>query len=274
VQIEVGIPTKDRYEHLALALWSVAEQTYQDFKITIIDDSDDRKDVRELPYILPILNRLDSEGHAWRLFYGDKKGPHWALQKAIDLSRCPYVFLFDDDAILDTKCLEHLVEAWNEVEKNTPGKIAAVGPIVTIPGANREFYYLPEGYKWFKRYNGFIDEYGMCYGDHIWRYHPNDELQECSNLQGFLFDLEKAKEIGGFDLNYNITAFRTETDFCYSLFKKGYKLYVQPKALIWHSHSPVGGIRSLEVGVPTKDRDPINPIIAKTVIGRKKKLAA
>jgi GT2 family glycosyltransferase len=249
MQIEVGIPTKDRYESLALALWSVADQTYQNFKITIIDDSDERRDIRNLPYISSILKRLDSEGHNWRLLYGEKKGPHWSLQKVLDESRCPYVFLFDDDAILDSKCLEHLVEAWNNMEKITP-KVGAVGPIVMHPELHPEFRYFPEGYKCFKKYSGFIDEYGTCYGDHQWRFHPDNELQECDHVQGFLVGLEAARSIGGFDLNYNVTAFRSETDFCYSLFKNGYKLYVQPKALIWHFQSPSGGIRKLN---PTED---------------------
>jgi glycosyltransferase involved in cell wall biosynthesis len=247
MRIEVGIPTKDRYENLAMILWSLAEQTYKNFVVTIIDDSEDRKDIRNLPYILPILERLDNEGHSWQVLFGEKRGPHWSFQRSLDASRCPYVFMIDDDCVLDKECLGHLVGAWREAEKIESGPVGVVGPIVMRPGAQREFNSLPEGYKWFKKYNGFIDEYGTCNGEHHWRYHPNDELQECSHLQCQLVSMEAVKKIGGFDLNYNASGFRTETDFCYRIFKAGYKLYVQPKALVWHFQSSSGGIRKLNV---------------------------
>lgn len=238
MKIEIGIPTKDRYENLALLLWSICEQTHQDFVVTIVDDSENRKDIRELPYMLPILKRLDQEGHAWRVEFGDKKGSHYSLQMILNKSRCPYVFILDDDTVIDTKCLEYLVQAWKD-------GVGAVGPIVMNPSIPVEFRYLPKSYKSFKKFRGFIDEYGRCDGDHHWKLHPDDELQETDHLQCFLVDLDAAKEIGGFDLNYNVTGFRSETDFCYCLFKKGYKLYVQPKALVWHFQSPLGGIRSI-----------------------------
>jgi GT2 family glycosyltransferase len=241
MRIEIAIPTKDRYENLAMALWSVAEQTYKDFVVTIIDDSEDTKDIRELPYILPILRRLDEEGHSWRVQFGSKSGAPNAFQKALGISRCPYFWLFDDDCTLDSKCLEYLVEGW----KSAPGKIGAIAPIVMVPGAQREFNSLPVGYKWFKKYNGFLDEYGVCYGDHQWRFHPDNELQEVDHAQCYLFSLEASTSVNDFDQNYSPVAFRMETDHTYSMFQNGYKIFVQPKALLWHFHSPSGGMRKI-----------------------------
>lgn len=241
MQIEVAIPTKDRYEQLAMALWSCCEQTHKNFVVTIIDDSDEKKDIRELPYILPILYKLDNEGHSWRVSYTGKTGIPNIFQHALSISRNPYFFLFDDDCILDSRCLEYLVEGF----KTAPGKVGAVGPIVMNPKLPVEHRYLPEGYKWFKRYNGFIDEYGVCYGEHHWRLHPDSKLQECDHVQCYLFSLEASKSINDFDISYNATGFRMETDHCYGMYQNGYKIYVQPKALIWHFQSPSGGTRRL-----------------------------
>jgi hypothetical protein len=253
MQIEIGIPSRDRYAQLAMALWGLTEQTYQDFLVTIIDDSENRQDIRQIPYINQILILLDKQGHKWRLFYGPKKGPHYCHQLVLNESRCPYVWRIDDDTIPDPHCLENLVNAWKEKEgtlsHNEKGeasvvKVGAIGPVVLEPASPKEFEYLPDGYQYFKKFRGKIDEYGACYGDYHWRRHPDNNLQEVDHLQCFLTSLDIAREIGGYDLEYGPPGHREETDFTYRVYLEGYKLYVQPQATLWHLPSPTGGIRA------------------------------
>jgi GT2 family glycosyltransferase len=240
MKVEIGFGTRDRYECLALCLWGLLEQTYKDFVVTIIDDSDNVKDVRDIPYLSPILKRLDQEGHCWRLFYGQKKGPQQAFQIILDNSRAPYVLIIDDDSVMDSKCLEYMVEGFKTKANEN---VAAIGPIVINPSVDPRLRTLPRGYKWIKQFNGFTDEHGKCPGDHHWRYHQDNELMETDHFQCFLMDAQKVKNVGGFDQNYNVTGFRGETDLCLTLYRSGYKLYLQPKSIIWHLQVPSGGTR-------------------------------
>jgi ADP-heptose:LPS heptosyltransferase len=240
--VEVGIPTKDRYPNLAILLWSLCEQTYKNWIVTIVDDSENRMDIRELPYMIPILRRLDEENHSWRVEFGPKKGPHYCHQLVLDKARSSYIFRVDDDEILDRECLSELVRAWISLgDKN----VGAIGPIVFDPSTPKKFRELPIGFKSFRKYQGKIDkETGENFGEHQWRKHPSNELQEVEHLYStFLYSVNIGRNIK-FDLGYDLPGHREETDFTYRMFQKGYKLYVQPAALVWHLRNPQGGIRT------------------------------
>lgn len=127
-RVMVGIPTKDRYDQLAMLLWGLLQQTYKDFDLIIVDDSEDRKDIRELPVFKHILNRLQNEGHKWEVIFGQKKGPHYCHQMVLEKTTNPLVYRIDDDEIPDEKCLEVLVRTIQK-DKN----IAAVGGLVIDP---------------------------------------------------------------------------------------------------------------------------------------------
>jgi ADP-heptose:LPS heptosyltransferase len=244
MKIEIDIGTKDRYESLALLLWSLCEQSYKNWVVTVVDDSENRKDIRKLPYILPILTRLDNENHEWRVLFGSKKGPHHNHQLVKDKSRSDYIFRVDDDEILDKYALEKMVVAWRELESKGD-KVGAIGPIVIDPKVPKDAATLPIGFEIFKKFQGKVDEYGEVDGYQQWCYHPTPVLQEVEHLySSFLYSREAALGIGGYELGYNVTGHREETDFTYRLFQKGYKLFIQPEAVVWHFRNPSGGIRT------------------------------
>jgi len=241
MRIEICVPTKDRYSNLALLLWSLTEQSYREWDLTVIDDSEDRKDIREISFILPILRRMDRNGNKWRVEFGPRSGPHYCHQLSVDKSRHSEIFRVDDDCILSSNVLEELLKVLLLSDK----RIGAVGPIVLDPMMPEGYEYLPIGYESFKKYQGRIDEYGVNFGDHQWRRHPDDKLQNVQHLySSFLYSVEAAKSIGGYDLEYDKPGHREETDFTYRLWQNGFKLIVNPKALVWHLRSPSGGIRT------------------------------
>jgi ADP-heptose:LPS heptosyltransferase len=123
--------------------------------------------------------------------------------------------------------------------------MGAVGPIVLDPSVEEAFEYLPLGYQSFKKYQGKIDEQGNNFGEQQWRRHPDDELQDVQHLySSFLYSKKDADKIGGYDLEYDLPGHREETDFTFRLWKAGFKLVVNPKALVWHLRAPQGGIRA------------------------------
>ena len=60
-RITIGIPTKDRYECLAMLLWSLNEQTYKNWDLLIIDDSTNVYPLTQIPFIFPILMKMETD---------------------------------------------------------------------------------------------------------------------------------------------------------------------------------------------------------------------
>jgi len=243
MRIQVGVPTKDRYSNLALLLWSLCEQKFRDFEVLIVDDSEDRRDIRELPYILPILKRMDSEGIPWSVLFGPKRGPHFCHQLVLDETKCEYILRLDDDTVCDKLALEKLVSAWENLDSK--GDVGAIGPIVVDPSMPIEYRFLPVGFRSFRKFQGRVEDTGWNTGDQQWRMHPDNEIQKVEHLySSFLYSVEAGRKIGGYELSLNVVGHREETDFTYRMFKAGYKIYVQPESLIWHLRNPFGGIRT------------------------------
>lgn len=240
MRVEICVPTRDRYSNLAMLLWSFCEQSYKEWDLTIIDDSEDRKDIREISYIIHSLKRMDKDGHQWRVLFGDKKGPHYAHQKGLESSRHSLIWRIDDDEVADRNCLKELVETYS-----LGNNIGAVGPIVLDPSVDPNFEYLPLGYQSFRRYQGKVNEYGVNFGEHQWRRHQDNKLQDVQHLySSFLYRKEDADKIGGYELGYDLPGHREETDFTFRLWKEGLRLVVNPQALVWHLRSSQGGIRA------------------------------
>ena len=244
MRIEVVCPTKDRYEHLAMLLWSLAEQTYKLFDVTIIDDSENRKDIRSLDFVLPILRRLDDEEHHWRVLFGSKRGPHWCHQLGMEQSRNDYIYRVDDDCVLDVKVLETLVSAWRRLEAEGK-RVGAVAPVVLDPAVSGKLRVLPVGFRSYKKFQGKVGRCGETYGEHQWFEHPDGELQEVEHLYStFLYSKEAGVGIGGDELRYNKVGHREETDFTYRLHKAGWSCWVVPESKVWHLRGSRGGIRT------------------------------
>lgn len=242
--VTVGIPTKDRYSRLSLLLWTLLDQSFKDWDLLIIDDSEDRKDIREIPVFQHILRRLDKEGHQWKVFFGRKKGPHWSHDQIVNSVETEFLMRIDDDCCFHIDCLKYLIEAWNELLLQGH-KIGGIGPIVLDPSIPSELEFLPVGFLSFKKFQGKVDSTGWNDGSQQWRRHPDDKIQNVEHIHSsFLYRVEDAKNIGGYDLEYDLPGHREETDFTLRLHRNGFKNFVAPKALIWHLRDPQGGIRT------------------------------
>ena len=69
-----GIPTKNRYDTLALTLQSVTLQTVEPDSVIIVDDSDQPTRLRTLPAYQSVFQLLDVYGIGWQVVYGRKLG--------------------------------------------------------------------------------------------------------------------------------------------------------------------------------------------------------
>ena len=242
-RVTIGIPTRNRYEYLSLLLWSLLEQTYKEWDVIIIDDSDPKYDITKIPFLWPMLMKLEIEGHSWKCLHGARKGPHISHQKILSNSSNEMIFRVDDDCIMDRDCLENLVKCMN-----SEPRIGAVGPVITLPHSKPESQTQPEKWHSIEKYfghlierpNGAVDTYGELQ----WHYHRNMNYKKTHHLySSFLYRKSVALAIGGFPRDLSEVGHTEETDFSYRIHLSGWKLYVDPNAILWHFQAPSGGIR-------------------------------
>ncbi len=221
LQVTIDICTKDRYfSTLPLTLMSIANQTLRPKKVIIYDDSTDQKDIRDIETIRYILQTFDEKGIGWRVLNGRKMGQHWGHQIVQDMAQTPFVLRVDDDCVLEPNCLEILCSHMKD-------GVGAVGGRVAPPGVQKRemppnlISNIQSNCQWFV-WDGVKSDnehlYGGCY---LYR-----------------------RGIQGFETTLSRKAFREETLHTYGLFKKGYKLIIDPKAITYHYQSQNGGIRS------------------------------
>jgi len=243
-RITIGIPTKDRYECLAILLWSLLEQTYKNWDLVIIDDSTNMYPITQIPFIFPIIMKLEHEGHSWCCVPGEKKGPHISHNKILKMTKTDWILRIDDDCIADREYLMNLAKVMN-----TDTEIGAVGGLVLLPHAKAEEQQQPEKWHSIEQFMGKLIEHPngavTHHGDLHWKYHRNNNIKPVEHLHSsFLYKKSAALGVGGFPQDYSIVGHNEETDFSYRLHLLGWKMYVAPKAVVWHLRCPNGGIRA------------------------------
>jgi hypothetical protein len=136
--------------------------------------------------------------------------------KATDL-----VWRIDDDEVAEPTVLQIL-------ELRMLNGVGAVAGLVIPPGTIKQDF-PPNTIK-------NIDN-GNCQ----WFYWPNSDIKEVEHLySSYLY----RKGIQEFDLSLSCVAHREETLHTYGIYRKGYKLIVDPAAVTYHFRASTGGIRA------------------------------
>jgi glycosyltransferase involved in cell wall biosynthesis len=220
MNITVGVPTKDRYGSLDKTLLSIALQTYKPIEVIIVDDSVNPVDIREISHYEYILRLLSDKGIEWRVIWGAKKGQHYSHQLIQEEAKGDWIFRIDDDEVAEPDVLDQLASYPHVGD-------GAIAPCVLMPNANELPNDLPRNkmesiespnMQWFKGTE-------VCEVEHLY---------SC-----FLYK----KGIAKYDLSLSTVAHREETIFSHSIYRAGYKLWVNMWAKVYHFRSPGGGIR-------------------------------
>lgn len=226
VTVTVEISTKNRYfTTLPTALMSVIGQTRKPEKLTIYDDTDPdkRTDLRENSLYQHIFTLLSQKGIGWEFVFGSGKGQIFNHQLAIERSPTTWIWRLDDDDWAEPDCLEKLI-------RNCAPGVGAVSSIVLTPGgevsehtasSKIEDIYSKPNLQW-SRFSGVR------------------EVDHFNNT--FLFRKEAASH--GYPLYLSPAGHREETIFSYEMKRKGWRLLVDPEAVVWHLRDSQGGIRS------------------------------
>jgi len=243
-RIEVVIPTKNRYEFLALTLQSLTNQTYDNWDLIIIEDSDPQYDINAIPFISPMLRWMENNKHEWRVFFGPKQGPHKCHQIALNSSKHNYILRVDDDCPMSDRYIEELVKTITEQEH-----CGAVGGVLLDPTKPQQQLIMPENWKDIKDFSGNIwEENGgiPCHSPALqWFIHRDKDIKPVQHLHSsFLYRKAVALAVDGWsDMELSKVGMTEETRFSYKLFLQGWNLFVNPNAVAWHMKAPVGGTR-------------------------------
>jgi len=214
IEISIVIPTINRYNDLFNTLNNLKNQSFQNFEILIIDQTD-KEFAQEVFF--------DKTRYFWKPFKSASKARNVAL---IEASSSIILYL-DDDVIIENKdfILQHLIHFKNP-------KVSGVsGAILNLD--KKWSTHLPE--KAFNKHLG-------------WIYFPRNYYQPSTISDGGAGNLSVRKDwaiaVGGMDENYDKGAYREESDFCLRYTKKYGNLIYDPEAYLVHIGNPIGGTRS------------------------------
>lgn len=239
-RVEVGIITCDRWEHLSALLSSLIYQTYENWDLTIVDDSLERKDLRYDPCFSGLFKLIEEKGHSWRVLFGPHKGSHFCHQIVLESSRHPLTFRLDDDHLLEPPFLKRLVDPFEDEN------VGATGGIGLLPKDERRGS-LPSDWDERENYTGKVkikSNGAVGFGNSLqyvvdknnpYRYKPTQHL-----VGAMVYRTNVARK-WGYNLDLSYVSRCEDDDFSYQFYVNGWKLYVVPDAFYWHFPSSFHG---------------------------------
>lgn len=226
IEVTVEIATKNRYHTtLPLCLISIANQTYKPKKIIIFDDGE-HKDLRNDPTYQSIFALLTTKGINWEVLFGERKGQVFCHQIALQISETEWIWRVDDDDAPEANVLEILVS-------NIRDDVGAISGLILTPGNVSH----DRG-----EASSFIEDIYAKPNLQWFIFEGTREVDHFNN--SFLYRKSAAKH--GYCMELSPVGHREETMFTYEIRLAGYKLILDPRAVIWHMRDPQGGIRSYE----------------------------
>jgi len=252
--VGIEICTKDRHSELSILLTSLLGQTYKDWDLIIVDDS--QTPITHCKFAIDIINRIMLDGHGVDVVINNAHPPLGvgkARNKANKENTHELGLRIDDDSMCDPNYIERLVTGYRALEAKGI-KVGAVGGVVPPIGNPRFTRYIKTlKDKFNKSYaeDGKLvigDDGGFCYvraGGHEDGFeHGISHLIKSDHLRSsFLYNVEASRKIGGFPTEYGLTGWREETDWSFRMRLAGYELLTDPWAVCWHLQCQSGGVR-------------------------------
>jgi GT2 family glycosyltransferase len=237
--VSIILPTFNRGEQLRDCVLSVINLTYKSWELIVCDDAstDDTGDV--------IRSMMNQERRIRYHRNPANQGLPSNRNVGISLAQGSAIFFIEDDVRLEPDCLEILVDTISRLSEDSD--IGAVTP--SIPSVENE--------------NGLAEANVL---DFAWRSRNQElaypctfnpltgvvrqnfatsftDIYEVPNVHACsLYSRQALEAVNGYDEGrYSGNYLYEETDLNIRIRKKGYKLYFQPKAIVWHDHTQGDG---------------------------------
>jgi len=226
--VSIIIPTRNRAKLLEKSIRSCLNQTYKNIEIIVVDDysSDDTpKVVKQLSAESLQVAYVRNETH---------KGLPASRNIGLAYSRGELLFFSEDDLILSPTAIEILVKTFTTLSRKL--KIGAVAPRLKLVSSARSYPPLQELKLLTGMFNQITGEpfahYDVPARGILLTQHPPATSMIPRNV---------FKEIGGYYTGYKYNYVREDSDIYFRMFKKGYLLVYQPKAVAYHLAGFRGG---------------------------------
>ena len=225
--VTAELSTKDRYfTTLPVALTSIATQTVTVDRLFIFDDGEHR-DLRNESIYNNLFALFQRKNIDWKVIYGERRGQVANHQKAIEMAETDLIWRVDDDDCCEPNVLEHLLSA---IE---PTDVGAVSGRVWVPASQPLQSHLCSG-----RIEDLFGKPNLQWSNLT----QKTEVDHLNNT--FLY--RRAYATHGYCRELSPVGHSEESLFTYGFRRQGYKVLIEPKALIWHLREQSGGIRSYQ----------------------------
>jgi len=234
--VTVIVPHLKNRPMLNACLDSLQNSTFQNFTIIVVDNGGNESDLSRLEIDYPDVTVLRLPANA---------GYAGGCNEGLKLADSPYVLFLNDDTIVESDALGHLVAA----AEREP-MIGALQPkILSLPErrkGRRVFDYAGAA-------GGLIDrlDYPYCLGRNFREREEDhgqyDQPQEIFWASGVALFARRdvLEKLGGFEASFFMHM--EEIDFCWRMKLLGYAVRSVPQAVVWHE-----GGASLAEGSPLK----------------------
>lgn len=226
MKITVSLTTKNRYySTLSMSLTSILNQTLLPYEIILVDDNK-KKDFYNIEVYKNIIQLMKLKNVKFSYYHGQSKGQVHAQQIALEHCNTELLFKMDDDNILESNVLETLHDT---IIKND--NIVAVSGLIFC--CDKDKTRLSEEKDLYNKIENVFSHFNiqMCGGQ-------DKEIKKCEHLySNYLF---RTKYVESYPLDFSPAGHREDTVFTYSLYRKGYDLYVNPNCITWHVHNSGG----------------------------------
>jgi hypothetical protein len=218
------ITSKDRYfTTLPSAILSIINQTVKPERFILFLDGE-HLDLRNNDLYLGLFKMLDFYGIKWEVIFGSGRGQVENHQHAIETTKTVWLWRVDDDSFPSPNALENLLSCDDE-------KVGAVGGLILDPNMLQK---LPRG---------LTPTIENLSSNVQWFLHDRLDTIEAEHLHcSFLY--KKAAASHGYCLQLSPAGHREETIFTYEMYRNGWKILINPKAITWHVKQSKGGIRA------------------------------
>jgi len=241
LKVSIILPTYNRAKLLNRCVSSILLQTYSNWELIISDDGSSDETQEEVKKLQLLDNRIIYHKNDQNL--GLPKNRNEALL----LVSGNLIFFIEDDLILEPNCLEILVETWEKIKQRNI-KVGAICPALILEasysGAHRTILDFARKLKEkeLERNPCIIDKKtGLIYRNFSPTFKDIFEVEDChacSMYPKYIF-----KEIRYEERVYRGNYIGEESEVHQKLRKKGYKLYFQPRAIVYHKTVNSGGCR-------------------------------
>jgi glycosyltransferase involved in cell wall biosynthesis len=199
---------------------SILNQTLLPYEIILVDDNE-KKDFYKIETSKVLLELMILKGVKFSYYHGQSKGQVHAQQIALEHCTTDWIYKMDDDNFLDPMVLEHL--SMTIKDDNT----AAVSGLII--GCDLDKPRLSEETEPYNKIENVFSHFNiqMCGGQ-------SKEIKKVEHIySNYLF---RKKFVETYPLEFSPAGHREDTVFTYQLFHKGYDLFINPNAVIYHIH--------------------------------------